>query len=301
MKPDPTAAPVADLFEQITAALLSEPSSALITELIAQAEAEMAALGDIAAKANFELLDTATSHATAQKLRADRDATQLTIDRLDVALTRLRIEHNAARAREEDACRCAAYVTARNAMQEVSDSLAVRWPSLAAELRELLIASAEAVKSVEEVNASLPKDALPLCIDPLLMGMNPGEAECVLYEREVELWVMESTGAIIAEEHLFGERDAGGRRRLRGPGPSYRWAVARPFLEITFIPATPPSPRKPLYAAVELPGFWKCTPQRGDPSATGALARNAPVPEVEPSIPTLKRYEPLPDEGRAVA
>lgn len=144
------------LEDHIAIILQSEASSSAVSEVLAQAEAELKDIDTRRAEAKARSLDPLSGPAAVKKARADLDELAFRTDRLGVAVERLKEQLTAARAREAETDRRAAYALARAERDAAADQLRTRYPILADELAEILSRVIKADADVARVNANRP-------------------------------------------------------------------------------------------------------------------------------------------------
>lgn len=294
---------MADLFDRIALILQSEPTSKAVADLLDAVQVETDRIAARREEIKSEALDPLTQPAIVKKRRAELVEIEFDAERLTVAVGRLETAQEQAKARENQASRQEAYEAARKAMAAAGEALTARWDALAAEMRDLLLAAAEAAAAVQKANKTLPAGAQPLEAHPALDTLVPPVPEKVVNERKVMLWTLEAGGKLIQEDDLEpGEGD----RRLTQWGDD-KWAVKRPFKETEYVPMVEAYRREPLYVAASIPSlapgtpaFWESGISGGISHSVERIVSSARSRELQrdqmtgrASRPTRKRHEPL--------
>lgn len=227
------------LSDRVAAMLSSEPHAGEVAGIIGEVRGELERVTAKRAEIEAQALDPQTPARVVEKQRASLVDLDFEIKRLNLALERLAVEHDAAVARDEHAREEAA--KASELMATVSKALETRGEALAAELRELIATGVAALNVVDAANALLPKDEqlTPSAIVSKLRA----QPERIVFKRETEVWLDEETGEVVPEDRLrlnpaYGDTLETLRRgRVATIRDNHRRARLTPVIEITFVPA----------------------------------------------------------------
>ena len=150
----------ADLEQRIAAAFADTAKSEDFSDLIAAAELAAKAANAKAARAKERALDPTCPQAEVATARREMEDAAFVSDRMQVAATRLRDRHRAVAATEENARRLLAYNEAITARDELAKELAQLYPSVAAQLADLMNRIATSDREINYINAGrLPDGA----------------------------------------------------------------------------------------------------------------------------------------------
>jgi hypothetical protein len=201
---------------------------------------EAAALGDAAAYA---------------KWREGRAAVVAEVERLERLIAALEAGAEAARVHDEAEATRRRLAAARKAADDLAMRIKIDGQRIATELLQLMREAAQQSLQAKMLNAELPEGEAPVPTADILardFGATPRED---IRSREVDLWVMAGTGAVVGDQRAVISADgitghfnaAGGSMRPR--------CLKRRFRETEYRPAETPDWPGNLFALVKLPHF----------------------------------------------
>ena len=246
---------MSDIQSRISAVLSGEPASKDVAETLAEARKAVADIEAQRETTRKAALDPKASGQAVKKARADLSDLEFESDRLTVAIEHLETALAEAKQREEQAKRSGAYDEAASRVEGAVTKLRDRYPSLAGEIRDILMEVCEAAAMANKVNASLPDGRDQILMPPEIAGYIPGRKEEIVSEKIVKRWVSETSGAAIQEQHLQKDTGTDGRRRILDGAINPHYAVQRQFKEVSYIPAQSVQRHEPIFAGVALPAF----------------------------------------------
>ncbi|MET4233376.1 hypothetical protein ABIA85_006669 [Bradyrhizobium sp. LA6.10] len=187
------------------------------------------------------------------KWSADRSAAALEVDRQSSLVETHETEVETARRADADAAARREIEAARKAATDLAERIRKDGQRIAAELLELAKDAAKQSLAAKALNNRLPEGETPIPAADILARDFDAEPRKDIRSRGVDLWVAETTGAIIGDQDAVASDD-GVRGQVHIFGGSMRWkCIKRRFHEIEFHPSGVADWPGNLFSLIRLP------------------------------------------------
>jgi hypothetical protein len=202
----------------------------------------VAARGDLdAAIAKLAAIDAGkaaalSDNAAFRKWQSDRSEAAIEVDRLTALVASLQGDAEAARISDEREATRRRLAAARKDAGDLAQRIQIDGQRIAAELLQLARDAAQQALEAKALNADLPEGETPIAAADILARDAGAAPRKDLRSREVALWVVAGTGAIVGNQGAVVSKD-GVTGQLDDPFSSMRpRCVKRRFREIEYQP-----------------------------------------------------------------
>ncbi|MDH2341507.1 hypothetical protein [Bradyrhizobium sp. SSUT77] len=211
-----------------------------------------------AARAQLGLIDARKTAAQADsaafaRWSAERNAAALEVDRQAGLIETHETEAETARRADADAAARREIAAARKAAANLADRIRTDGTRIITELLQLTQDCARQSLAAKALNEALPEGEPPVPVADIVARDFGAEPRKDIRSREVDLWVAETTGAIIGDQNAVASGD-GLHGQVHVFGGSMRWkCLKRRFREVEFHPSAAADWPGDLSSLIRLP------------------------------------------------